>query len=66
MWFVRMARWVRRPPSRTTILIWLTVIGLAVVIGGSEWLFGWEFGTDGVSPRRGIRPTVTFEDAPEP
>lgn len=41
LWFVRMARWVRHPPSRRTMAIWVVVILLCLLIAGAEWLWGW-------------------------
>lgn len=41
MWLLRMARWARNPPGPARRRMLLVVIGLAVVIGGIEYLFGW-------------------------
>jgi hypothetical protein len=41
MWFVRMARWLRHPPSKRTMAIWVVVILLCLLIAGAEWLWGW-------------------------
>lgn len=41
IWFVRMAKWVRHPPSKRMMAIWGVVIGLSLLIAGAEWLWGW-------------------------
>jgi hypothetical protein len=41
IWFLRMANWVRRPPSRRTLVVWAVVIGLCLLVAGAEWLWGW-------------------------
>jgi hypothetical protein len=40
-WFLRMARWARRPPSWQRVLLVVSVIAISLVIAGVEWLFGW-------------------------
>lgn len=40
-WFLRMARWVRHPPSPQHVKLVFGVIGLAGLIYGFELLFGW-------------------------
>ncbi len=41
IWFLRMAKWARRPPSTRTVLIWAGVIAICLGIVGFELLFGW-------------------------
>ena len=41
MWFVRMARWVRNPPSKAQVQLILGVIAIMVVVLGVEQLIGW-------------------------
>lgn len=41
IWFLRMAKWVRRPPSARTVAIWAVVAALCLGIAGFELLFGW-------------------------
>ncbi len=41
MWFIRMARWARHPPSRRMIQVVGLVLGLALVLWGIEHFFGW-------------------------
>ncbi|WP_454915030.1 hypothetical protein [Xanthobacter sediminis] len=38
---MRMAYWVRRPPSRTHILIMAAVVAIAVLCVAVEALWGW-------------------------
>ena len=40
-WFLRMARWVRHPPSPQHVKLVFAVIGIVVVIYGFEQVFGW-------------------------
>tara|TARA_R110002124_G_scaffold101091_1_gene248498 strand:- start:51 stop:239 length:189 start_codon:yes stop_codon:yes gene_type:complete len=40
-WLLRMARWVRRPPSATQVKIVLGVIVLALILVGIERFVGW-------------------------
>ena len=40
-WFVRMARWVRNPPSPTRVKLVLGVIALCFLLFGIEYFFGW-------------------------
>lgn len=41
VWFLRMARWARRPPSAGRVMLWAGVIALCLGIVGFELLFGW-------------------------
>lgn len=41
IWFLRMAKWARHPPSARTVLIWAGVIAVCLGIVGFELLFGW-------------------------
>jgi predicted acyltransferase len=37
-WLLRMARWVRHPPSERQVIIGLVVLACALVLFGLEWL----------------------------
>lgn len=39
--FLKMARTARHPPSKKTILLWISVVGIALVLFGIERLIGW-------------------------
>jgi len=39
--FLKMARIARHPPSKKTILLWIAVVGIALVLFGIERLIGW-------------------------
>lgn len=41
IWFLRMARWVRHPPSPKAAAIWIGVILACLLVAGAEWLWGW-------------------------
>ena len=41
IWFLRMARWARRPPSARIVAIWAVVILLCLGVAGFELMFGW-------------------------
>lgn len=40
-WFLRMARWVRHPPSPQHVKLVFGVIAIASLIYGFELIFGW-------------------------
>ncbi|MDD9715585.1 hypothetical protein PVW48_02425 [Dinoroseobacter sp. PD6] len=40
-WFLRMARWVRHPPSPGLVKLVFVVIGICAAIYGVELVFGW-------------------------
>ena len=40
-WFLRMAQWVRHPPSPQRVKLVLGVIAVVALIYGLEQLFGW-------------------------
>jgi hypothetical protein len=37
-WLLRMARWVRHPPSERQVIIGLVVLACALALFGLEWL----------------------------
>lgn len=39
--FQKMAQIARHPPSKKTILLWIAVVGIALVLFGIERLIGW-------------------------
>lgn len=41
IWFVRMARWARHPPSPQRVKIVLVVIALCLALVGVEYFWGW-------------------------
>jgi hypothetical protein len=41
VWLLRMARWVRHPPSPARVRLVLAVIVLCLMLFGVEYLFGW-------------------------
>jgi predicted acyltransferase len=51
-WLLRMARWLRHPPSPQRVKLVLAVIGICLVIFGIEAIWGWP---DALTPER-IRP----------
>lgn len=50
---LRMARWVRRPPSPRQVRLVLIVIALCLVPVGIEYFFGWP---DWLTTNGGARP----------
>lgn len=40
-WLMRMARWVRHPPSPQRVKLVLAVVALCFVLYGVELFFGW-------------------------
>lgn len=55
IWFVRMARWARNPPSPRVVMIWAGVVALCLGIVGFELLFGWP---EALTVHRGGVPRV--------
>ncbi len=41
LWFVRMARWARHPPSPARVKLVLGVVALCFVLFGIEYIWGW-------------------------
>jgi hypothetical protein len=41
IWLMRMAKWVRNPPSPRTAALWIGVIVACLLVGGAEYLWGW-------------------------
>ena len=41
LWFLRMARLVRYPPSPKVAAIWVIVIVVCLALAGAEWMWGW-------------------------
>ena len=41
LWFLRMARWAKRPPSEARVKLVLAVIAASLLLFGYEWWFGW-------------------------
>jgi hypothetical protein len=39
--FLQMAQIARRPPSKKTIILWITVVTIALILFGIERLIGW-------------------------
>ena len=55
IWFLRMARWARRPPSEKRVKLVLGVIALVFALWGVEQLFGWPDALS-LDPARRFRP----------
>ena len=49
IWFLRMKKWARNPPSAARVKLVLGVIVACLLIFGYEWLFGWP---DWLTPNR--------------
>ncbi len=41
IWFLRMARWARHPPSARRVILVLSVIAICLALFGYEYFFGW-------------------------
>lgn len=57
--FIRLARMARRPPSKERVIIFLAVVGLAIVVIGGERLFGLEFKERDMNWRNGPKIQVS-------
>lgn len=40
-WLMRMAKWVRRPPSEARVKLVVGVVLACLALGLIEWLWGW-------------------------
>lgn len=40
-WFLRMARWVRNPPSPARVKLVFVVIAICLILFGVEYFIGW-------------------------
>ncbi|MBC2835488.1 hypothetical protein [Paragemmobacter straminiformis] len=40
IWFIRMARWARNPPSADRVRLVLVVVALCLLVAGAERLWG--------------------------
>ncbi len=40
IWFIRMARWARNPPSAGRVKLVLAVVALSLLVAGAEQLWG--------------------------
>ncbi|MDO8885012.1 MAG: hypothetical protein U0934_06100 [Pseudotabrizicola sp.] len=52
IWFLRMAKWVRNPPSWARVKLVVGVVLACFVIFGVEYIWGWP---DALTPQR-IKP----------
>ncbi len=41
IWFLRMAKWARKPPSEARVKLVLAIIALCLLLFAIEWMFGW-------------------------
>jgi len=55
IWFLRMARWVRHPPSEGRVKLILGVIAAVFALWGVEQILGWPQGL-GLEPSGRFRP----------
>ncbi|MEM0947665.1 MAG: hypothetical protein AAGK37_09685 [Pseudomonadota bacterium] len=55
IWFLRLARWARRPPSARYQRLVAIVLVLTVAVVAIEWIFGWP---EALSPNRIPRSPV--------
>ena len=61
LWWVRMARMVRNPPSRQRVIIVVTIVAIAAVIVLSDWLLNPNFGE---RPENHFRRGITIQAEP--
>lgn len=55
IWFLRMAKWARRPPSARQVALVLGVVALCLAVAGFEFFFGWP---EALTPNRGGAPRL--------
>lgn len=41
IWFLRMSKWARNPPSAARVKLVFAIIGICLVLFGIEFFFGW-------------------------
>ena len=41
IWFLRMSKWARNPPSDARVKLVLGIILACLILFGIEWWFGW-------------------------
>ena len=41
IWFLRMSKWARKPPSEARVKLVLGIILACLILFGIEWWFGW-------------------------
>ena len=56
IWFLRMAKWVRHPPSAARVKLVFAVVLFCLLLVGIEWLFGWPDALTTVGGGRALRP----------
>lgn len=59
IWFLRMAKWARRPPSARTVMLWAGVVAICLAIVLFETSFGWPDAlklNQGGAPRLKVQP----------
>jgi len=49
LWFLRMARWARHPPSAGRVKLVLAVLLICIALFGIDYFFGWP---DWLTPNR--------------
>jgi len=57
IWFLRMAKWARNPPSEGRVKFVLAIIAVCLVLVGIEFFFGWPewLRLNSVRPSGGLR-----------
>jgi hypothetical protein len=52
IWFLRMAKWARRPPSAKRVKVVLGIVGACLLLFGIEHFWGWpDWLTTNTTPR---------------
>jgi len=56
IWFLRMAKWAKNPPSAARVKLVLAVVAFCAALALFEWVFGWpDWLTTTRLPRVGVR-----------
>ncbi|MFN3938464.1 MAG: hypothetical protein ACK4KW_12915 [Gemmobacter sp.] len=55
-WFVRMARWVRNPPSRDRVVLVVGVVAACFALAAVELIWGWPDWLTTAGGARSVRP----------
>jgi hypothetical protein len=56
IWLMRMARWLRHPPSPARVRLVLAVVALCLALVAVEWLWGWPAALTTGGGGRPVRP----------
>ena len=57
IWFLRMAKWAKHPPSEGRVKLVLAIVAVCLLLAAIEWWFGWP---DWLTPNQVPRGRITY------